>query len=169
MDKIDICKLGLSTRSTNALKRAGVITVEQLLKLCDDDINNIKNMGEKSVTEVRDLINKIKKEEITISESGNLNGVIVFEGKNNEVSDEKLLINIAYNQKDACVDNIAYVLNNQRVSDIHIDNMMFSNRSYNALAKNNIFYLFDIWTVNSFCHAKIPHIHFITIFMHIQV
>ena len=50
MDKIDICKLGLSTRSTNALKRAGVITVEQLLKLCDDDINNIKNMGEKSVT-----------------------------------------------------------------------------------------------------------------------
>ena len=64
MDKIDICKLGLSTRSTNALKRAGIITVEQLLKLRDDDINNIK----RSEKEQKKIFKEINKEDNWIIE-----------------------------------------------------------------------------------------------------
>ena len=152
MDKIDICKLGLSTRSTNALKRAGIITVEQLLKLRDDDINNIKNMGEKSVTEVLNIINKVEKKEIIISESGKF----AIESENSQGLEEDFLINRAHNKKNICINSIAYVLNNQRVSDIDINNMMLSNRSYNTLAKNNIFYLSDIckMTMIELCKIK---------------
>ncbi|RMA78600.1 DNA-directed RNA polymerase subunit alpha [Metamycoplasma subdolum] len=49
-------KLNLTIRSLNALRRAGYETIEELIKLTDDDLANIKNLGKKSV---EDIIQKI--------------------------------------------------------------------------------------------------------------
>ena len=49
MNEISIDNLRLSTRSTNALKRAGILTLEQLIRLNVDDLYNIGNIGKKSV------------------------------------------------------------------------------------------------------------------------
>ena len=68
MTEVSIDELGMSVRSTNALHRAGIFNVEQLIKLSDEDLYNISNMGAKSVTEVRDAIWKIRNGEILISE-----------------------------------------------------------------------------------------------------
>jgi len=44
--------LGLSTRSLNALKKAGIETVEQLRKMTEEDLKAVKGLGEKSAKEV---------------------------------------------------------------------------------------------------------------------
>lgn len=142
MNEISIDNLRLSTRSTNALKRAGILTLEQLIELKMDDIYNINNIGEKSVNEIRSIIEKINNGELVYLELGEKKNNGILDG--NVSSLPGLLINIAHNQNNISVNQIAYVFNNQRISDIHIDNLSFSVRSYNALAKNNIFYLSDI-------------------------
>lgn len=45
-------ELDLSVRSFNCLKRAGVITVEDLLKMTDEDLMKVRNLGRKSLEEV---------------------------------------------------------------------------------------------------------------------
>lgn len=45
-------KLNLSTRTYNALKRANIHVVHQVLGLSLNDLNHIKNLGNKGVTEV---------------------------------------------------------------------------------------------------------------------
>ncbi|MBN4089606.1 DNA-directed RNA polymerase subunit alpha [Mycoplasma enhydrae] len=45
-------KLGLTIRSLNALKRAKYNTVEELMKLTDEDLSNIKNLGKKSIEDI---------------------------------------------------------------------------------------------------------------------
>ena len=44
--------LDFSVRSFNCLKRAGVITVEDLLKLTEEDLMKVRNLGRKSLEEV---------------------------------------------------------------------------------------------------------------------
>ena len=44
---IKIDDIGLSVRSTNALHRAGVQTVGELLNYTEDSLSNIRNMGRK--------------------------------------------------------------------------------------------------------------------------
>ena len=44
--------LDLSVRSFNCLKRAGVITVEDMIKLTEDDLMKVRNLGRKSLEEV---------------------------------------------------------------------------------------------------------------------
>lgn len=45
-------ELDLSVRSFNCLKRAGVITVEDLIKMTDEDLMKVRNLGRKSLEEV---------------------------------------------------------------------------------------------------------------------
>lgn len=45
-------ELDLSVRSFNCLKRAGVITVEDLIKMTEDDMMKVRNLGRKSLEEV---------------------------------------------------------------------------------------------------------------------
>ncbi|AZZ65568.1 DNA-directed RNA polymerase subunit alpha [Metamycoplasma phocicerebrale] len=49
---ISIEKLGLTIRSLNALKRAKYNTVDELMKLTDEDLSNIKNLGKKSIEDI---------------------------------------------------------------------------------------------------------------------
>lgn len=47
MENIGIEMLGLSTRSYNALKRANISFVDELIKLTVEDLYSIRNMGNK--------------------------------------------------------------------------------------------------------------------------
>ena len=59
--------LDFSVRSFNCLKRAGVVTVEDLLKLTEEDLMKVRNLGRKSLDEVVKKIEslgfKLKKSE----------------------------------------------------------------------------------------------------------
>ena len=52
IEDTSISKLGLSTRLFNCLTKAGVTTIEQIIQMSDDEIRNIKNVGEKSFNEI---------------------------------------------------------------------------------------------------------------------
>ena len=56
-DPID--QLGLSIRSYNCLKRAGIDTVEQLAALSDSDLASVRNLGKKSLEEIRSKLRHI--------------------------------------------------------------------------------------------------------------
>lgn len=49
-------ELSLSLRPYNALKRAGIHTVEQLERLDDIDLLKMRGLGEKSLYEIRDCL-----------------------------------------------------------------------------------------------------------------
>ena len=51
-EKILIEELQLSLRSYNCLKRAGINTIQELMKLSQEEIKNLKNFGKKSSNEV---------------------------------------------------------------------------------------------------------------------
>lgn len=52
----DLEDLGLSTRPLNALKRAGITTVEKLKEMSEEELKAIKGLGEKSVEEIKALV-----------------------------------------------------------------------------------------------------------------
>ena len=78
MNDIKIESLMLSNRSANALRRAGILRVDQLIQLTEDDIYNIRNMGAKSVAEVLEVIEKIKNGDIVIFEDLDSDNPIVL-------------------------------------------------------------------------------------------
>ncbi|AWX42723.1 DNA-directed RNA polymerase subunit alpha [Metamycoplasma cloacale] len=53
---LPIEKLNLTIRSLNALRRANYNTIDELLKLNEEELSNIKNLGKKSV---QDIIDKL--------------------------------------------------------------------------------------------------------------
>ena len=55
-----IDELKMSARSTNALRRANIFTVLDLLNILDEDLPQIKNIGAKSVTEIREVRKNIQ-------------------------------------------------------------------------------------------------------------
>ncbi len=63
MKNISIVKLGFSKRTTNALMRANIITLEKLMSLTEYELRNIRNMGEKSIAEVLKFQKSVKNDE----------------------------------------------------------------------------------------------------------
>ena len=52
----EINDLELSVRSYNCLRRAGILTVRQLVEFSENDLLNIRNFGVKSIEEVKDKL-----------------------------------------------------------------------------------------------------------------
>lgn len=48
--------LNLSMRTTNALKRANITTIAQVLSLTDNDLLHLRNFGQKSLVELREVL-----------------------------------------------------------------------------------------------------------------
>ena len=48
--------LDLSVRSYNCLKRAGIQTVEELTQKTEDEMMRVRNLGKKSLKEVKDKL-----------------------------------------------------------------------------------------------------------------
>lgn len=57
-EKIAIEELPLPTRTINALKKQGIDTLDQLANKSDEELADIKNLGEKSVEEIKKLLKK---------------------------------------------------------------------------------------------------------------
>lgn len=55
---IEIENLNLSVRSYNCLKRAGINTVEQILKLDYNAVTRVRNLGRRSMLEIQDNVNE---------------------------------------------------------------------------------------------------------------
>jgi hypothetical protein len=111
-DYIDLATLNLSSRTLNALKRANIYSLRELLKLNRTDLENIKNFGKKSFEEVDTLINNIDND--------------YLDSKKQEK--EKCRIRkIKEATKEYLADN-----------NINIVNLGLSVRSVNALKKNGI-------------------------------
>lgn len=56
--KVSIEELPLPTRTVNALKKAGINTLSELANKTDEDLADVKNLGEKSVQEIKKLLEK---------------------------------------------------------------------------------------------------------------
>lgn len=57
-EEIAIDELPLQTRTINALRKHGVKTLKELAKMTDEEIADVKNLGEKSLTEIKKLLKK---------------------------------------------------------------------------------------------------------------
>jgi DNA-directed RNA polymerase, alpha subunit/40 kD subunit len=53
-------ELKISVRSTNGLHRMGIYNIEDLLSITEQELNNTKNLGKKSIQEINSIINLIK-------------------------------------------------------------------------------------------------------------
>lgn len=51
--------LDLSVRSYNCLKRAGITTVDELIQKTEDEMIHVRNLGKKSLQEVKDKVNSL--------------------------------------------------------------------------------------------------------------
>ena len=51
-------ELGLPTRTTNALKKAEIRNLAELAALSDEELYKIKNLGDKSIEEIKDILKK---------------------------------------------------------------------------------------------------------------
>ena len=51
--------LELSVRSYNCLKRAGITTVEELIQKTEDEMMHVRNLGKKSLKEVKEKIHSM--------------------------------------------------------------------------------------------------------------
>ncbi len=60
LDKTEIKDLNLSLRSINALINHGILTINDLLNYPENEIYSIKSIGQKSLNEIIDFINKLK-------------------------------------------------------------------------------------------------------------
>ena len=53
---MSIDELELSVRSYNCLKRAGIQTVEELIQKTEEDMMKVRNLGKKSLKEIKEVI-----------------------------------------------------------------------------------------------------------------
>ena len=51
--------LDLSVRSYNCLKRAGIATVDELTQKTEEEMIHVRNLGKKSLQEVKDKIKEL--------------------------------------------------------------------------------------------------------------
>lgn len=58
VENVNIEELPLPTRTINALKKQGISTLSQLVAKTDEELSDIKNLGEKSVQEIKKLLKK---------------------------------------------------------------------------------------------------------------
>ena len=56
---MSIEELDLSVRPLNCLKRAGIFTVEDLIRKTEDEMLKVRNLGRKSLDEVIEKLNKL--------------------------------------------------------------------------------------------------------------
>ena len=57
--EMSTAEIGLSVRTTNCLEERGIFTVRDLLNCTPEDLLDISNVGEKTLEEVYDSLNKI--------------------------------------------------------------------------------------------------------------
>ena len=110
---ISINELGLSVRAVNALTRAGVSTLEDLLKYDEESLFALRNLGVKTVNEILD----VKKH--------------FMPGAGTELTKREGVLGLLDE-----LESREKVLEYVRINDIDIDDLGLSNRARNQLKRN---------------------------------
>lgn len=134
---LSIDQIDLSVRSLNALQRAGVYTVGDMLQYNEETLHGVRNLGAKSISEILDKIEEYKNKAMADNASSDENAKTVF--------------SILY-LADYRTDILTYV----RANDIDITNMGLSNRPKNQLLKNDYTKLSEIIFLNKQDFLKLP-------------
>ncbi|MBO5387493.1 MAG: hypothetical protein J6A59_05060, partial [Lachnospiraceae bacterium] len=134
---LSIERIDLSVRSLNALQRAGVYTVGDMLQYNEETLHRVRNLGAKSISEILGKIEEYKNKAMADTASSDENAKTVF--------------NILY-LADYRTDILTYV----RANDIDITNMGLSNRPKNQLLKNDYTKLSEIIFMNKQDFLKLP-------------
>lgn len=141
---ISIEELGLSNRSMNALKRAEVYTLDNLLQYDEESLYAMRNLGAKSVNELLEVIEKYSFGEFA---GTNMIGTVMAKPKRDGVF--RLL------DEPECQDKL---LEYVRMNDCEITSIGLSNRSRNQLLKNGYFQLSQIILMKKHEISSIPAI-----------
>lgn len=122
--------LGLSNRPVNALQRIGKTKLSDIILMTQDELQNTRNMGAKSVNEILEFIEnyKIKHAQHIIDYT---NGSVIPEiiCDTDPLEDPK---------------NAEMILQFSRANDLPIDSLGLSVRSVNALTQQNIIYISEL-------------------------
>ncbi len=117
----------ISQRTKNALMRSGIDTVEKIMSISANDLYQIRNMGKKSVEEVLHLQNMIKDEFV---------GLQVQDDCSVKIQEKSLLLERMFPYfEHSCFTVMFRDQYENVVSDINIDSVNFSVRTYNALSE----------------------------------
>ncbi|MGB9638674.1 MAG: DNA-directed RNA polymerase subunit alpha C-terminal domain-containing protein, partial [bacterium] len=59
VNNLNLKDLNLSSRALNALKRIGINTLEELLSYSEDDLLTVRNLGGKSLEEIKEKLKEL--------------------------------------------------------------------------------------------------------------
>ena len=126
---ISIDTLGLSTRSTNALKRNGIQTISAFMKADPKKIVLIRNIGQKSIDEIIAAQKELKSSfDAFVKEN------TVIKEKTQEEKEAEYFSNLAQS--------------NPQLAEVKIETLGLSVRSQNALLRYGVFTVLDLLRVN---------------------
>lgn len=94
-----IDNIPFSVRAHNALKRAGITTVEALIKLTEEEIQSIRNVGQKTREEIVEAINTILEQQNTCPEKYDGDGSASADQKAEERPDPDEILALAFADK----------------------------------------------------------------------
>ena len=141
---LSIDEIDLSVRAQNALHRAGVHSVGDMLQCDEEKLNNVRNLGKKSITEILEKIAELKKVDTLVA-------CDEVSMKYCEKLRVKSIFDVIYLARYR-IPILEYV----RVNDISIEYMGLSNRPRNQLLKNDYKLLSEIIFMDRQDFLKIP-------------
>ena len=124
-----ICDTELSNRSKNALEKAGITTIEQLLNIDSFSLSKIQNLGAGSIKEIEIFVSDIKLNPIFSKES------------------ERDIVSLFFNNKKLRIhDDKIYIDDNHYVFDAELEKLGISRAIIDFLNRNNIYKLSSVLT-----------------------
>ncbi|MGF2097738.1 DNA-directed RNA polymerase subunit alpha C-terminal domain-containing protein [Mammaliicoccus lentus] len=134
MNEVEVNELSLSNRSKNQLIKNGYIYVSQLKNLTNDELDNIRNLGVKSIQEIKDFRDNLSsRNEVDIKISEDMPIEYLRHLEIDEIIDDKEILNILK-------------MNNVRVLGVLLD------LSYDDISKFRSIEEQTITVVQSLCH-----------------
>ena len=119
----------LSNRSKNALAKAGIHSIPELLELSEQQLWNLPNMGAKSVKEVLEF-----RQNLDLSDAE----------KMSLISDEDSILARVYGIKDISISDIEYKYDGRPCDEVKVDELPFGVRVTNVLDRESITTLGEI-------------------------
>ncbi len=136
--KVDdsVKKLNLSVRAYNALTQSGIITIGDLLSYPIRNFSSIRNLGKKTLFEIREILHKIRINEIVVCDKDSM--------LNSNFSH-----NIKYIKSFIYIDGVRYI-------DKSIEELGFGKKYLKCLQNNGFNYLSEIILKNKRDFHSIP-------------
>lgn len=126
-------KLNFSMRTYNCLKKNNINTVEELLEATEDKLKGFRNLGTKSLEEIKRMVFKLT--------YGDFEFDTLIDNNNNIISNDELTILDIIADTDKKISKVLFCDENERyIDDIRIEDISLSVRSLNALENSGYEY-----------------------------